>query len=291
MKANLLFIAFLLSSWFSYSQITAGQVDDFQDGTIQGWIIGNGNPQGFGTSVVSDAGPNGVGDNVLDYNSTGGGGVGSRMVVFNPNLKWRGNYLDQNIVAIKFDIKVEINDLNIKVAFQRGTNDNFTRVATSTPIIIEAGIGWTSVELPIAINDLEIIDNYLGDYTITEVLQDVSIIRILSNPNPMWLGESIAANIQLDNITASTTLNLPQTENKNVFELSPNPAASHLNINLNNDMQNSRIVVYDVLGKKVYDKVLNSMLSSIDISDWNSGVYLIRLTNNDEVYTKRFIKQ
>lgn len=291
MKVKLLFLFLLLNSWIGLTQITAGQVDDFQNGTVQGWIIGNGNPSGFGTSVVSDAGPEGIGDNALDYSSTGGGGLGSRMVVYNESLTWQGNYLDQNIQAIKFDIKAEINDLNIKIAFQRGTNDNFTRIATLNPIVIAAGSGWTSIEIPLTLSNFEIVDNFQGDYTITEVLQDVSVMRILSSTSSLWLGESIAANMRLDNITASTTLSTHKLNIHTEFEISPNPASSYLNIKLSNDMKHSNLEVYDVLGKKIYSKTLDALISSINVSNWNKGIYLIKLSTNSKAVTKRFVKQ
>lgn len=291
MKTKLLFLALLLCSWVGLTQITAGQVDDFQDGSIQGWIIGNGNPQGYGTSVMSNAGPDGAGDNALDYSSFGGSGVGSKMVIFNQNMKWQGDYITANIVAIKLDVKAETNDLNIRIAFQRGPDDNFTRIATSNPVTVTAGSGWTSVVIPISPSDFQEVDNYQGDYTVTEILQEVSIMRVLSNSNASWLGESIAANMQLDNITASTTLDVEAFVTQNEFEISPNPASSQLNIKLADGTSIAKVVVYDVLGKKVYDKTLNTMLSSIDVSKWNTGVYLVRLATDNKTVTKRFVKQ
>lgn len=291
MRIIAVFLYVFLFGNMGYAQVMSGQMDDFQNGTVQGWIIGNGNPSGFGTSVVSNAGPNGMGDYALDYSSTGGGGISSRMVVFNQTLKWQGNYLQQDIELIRFDVKAEVNNLNLKIAFQRGTNDNFTRIATIDPIVVDAGTGWTSVEIPLAIDNFEIVDNYLGNYSISEVLENVSVMRILSSTSSLWLGESIAANMQLDNITATTSLSTNTFKTNNVFEILPNPASSKMTIALNEGITKSKAVVYDVLGKKIHEKELHTGKTQIDISNWNTGVYLVRIITDNKTLTKRFVKQ
>ena len=42
------------------SQVAANQVDDFQDGTEQNWIIGNPGSAVFPPANVADAGPTGA---------------------------------------------------------------------------------------------------------------------------------------------------------------------------------------------------------------------------------------
>lgn len=75
------------------------------------------------------------------------------------------------------------------------------------------------------------------------------------------------------------------------FSISPNPAKNRLNINLPNNMANASVAIYDLLGKKVYSGEISSLSSSINVSSWNSGVYLVKVTSNDVTQTKRFIKQ
>jgi hypothetical protein len=76
------------------------------------------------------------------------------------------------------------------------------------------------------------------------------------------------------------------------FKISPNPATERLNITLPNGFENVKLEVFDVLGKNIYNNKLNDIRrSSIDISKWSSGIYLVRLSTNSSIQTKRFIKQ
>ncbi len=49
--------------------------------------------------------------------------------------------------------------------------------------------------------------------------------------------------------------------------------------------------VYDVLGKQIYRGQLTSDDTSIDVTNWRSGVYLVKLSSDQSTQTKRFIKQ
>ena len=49
--------------------------------------------------------------------------------------------------------------------------------------------------------------------------------------------------------------------------------------------------VFDVLGKKILTKEVSSISSTIDVTKWNNGVYLVRLTADNATQTKRFVKQ
>ncbi|TDY11891.1 T9SS type A sorting domain-containing protein [Meridianimaribacter flavus] len=75
------------------------------------------------------------------------------------------------------------------------------------------------------------------------------------------------------------------------FTISPNPATTKLNIRLPQGQQNAVVNVYDVLGKRVYSKELNSLTASIDVSKWNTGVYLVKVSANNFTQTRRFVKQ
>ncbi len=77
----------------------------------------------------------------------------------------------------------------------------------------------------------------------------------------------------------------------NKFEITPNPGRNFLNINLIKPESNLRLEVFDVLGKQVYANNINGLVQPINVSQWNSGVYLVRLSSDTGSQTKRFIKQ
>lgn len=75
------------------------------------------------------------------------------------------------------------------------------------------------------------------------------------------------------------------------FTISPNPASSTVNIYLPKGFEKARLTVFDVLGKEIYNTEVSSLHSTINISKWNSGVYLVRVATDTESQTKRFVKQ
>lgn len=77
----------------------------------------------------------------------------------------------------------------------------------------------------------------------------------------------------------------------NDFSLSPNPSKTNFTIKLPTFSENNAIKVYDVLGKQVFNGKLNSLSTTVDVSEWNSGIYLVRVSTADATHTKRFVKQ
>ena len=74
--------------------------------------------------------------------------------------------------------------------------------------------------------------------------------------------------------------------------MTPNPATSNLTIVMPSTLDRASIEVYDMLGRKIFDEdIKDTHYSIIDVSTWNSGIYLTRVSNGDSTQTKRFIKQ
>ncbi len=286
MKIKLLLVSFLLTT-ITWAQVVANQVDDFEDGTTQNWVIGGAAGPEFQPMNVATDGPGGVDDNYLSYSSLGGSGVASKMIIFNagPTSQWSSNFTAQGIVAIRMDVRVLTNDLNLRVAFQ----GSGTRICTTNAIPVTAGTGWTEITIPIDASDFTLVS---GGSTIETVLTNVSAMRILSSNAPTWTGaDAIVSTIHLDNITAATTLSIDDIQDETTFDISPNPAKNVLNIKLANTITNANVSVYDVLGKNVYSNALSGVNTSIDVSKWNAGVYLVRIATDSQTLTKRFVKQ
>ena len=74
------------------------------------------------------------------------------------------------------------------------------------------------------------------------------------------------------------------------MKLFPNPAKN--NITLSNMIENSKILIYDILGKDHLVKNLreNTSTKTLDISHLKKGVYILKTVNNKQTKTKTFIK-
>ncbi len=74
------------------------------------------------------------------------------------------------------------------------------------------------------------------------------------------------------------------------INLYPNPVATNFHIELPVEKANS-ITVYSVIGELVHEKVDYTSGASINTSDWNKGVYIVKVNLSGEYITIRFVKQ
>lgn len=92
-------------------------------------------------------------------------------------------------------------------------------------------------------------------------------------------------------IVESTTLSTPEVDNEiSDIRVFPNPAKDEFTILMKDEIC-ARIQIYNILGKLVYDKTMNS--NRIDILNqgrFNSGIYLIRVTDeNQRVFHSKLV--
>ena len=78
------------------------------------------------------------------------------------------------------------------------------------------------------------------------------------------------------------------------FKLFPNPAANQ--ITLKNDYLTSSvtsIIIVDISGKIVYNserEITDNLMTTIDVSDFSNGIYLVKITTIKESTTLPFVK-
>ena len=285
MKKKLLFLFFSILISGSVCAQTVGQIDDFEDGTTQGWVVGlfGATPPNPPTNEPT-GGPAGVDDNFLQYASTGTSGAGSKMIIQNVDSRWLGDFTTAGVVRIKMDVRVTGADLDLRVSLTGGGG----RISTTNAVTVTAGTSWTSIIIPIAAADMETVT---GGSSVSGTLANVTEMRILSSPTPSWQGETIAATLDVDNIMAMAVLSTKDHKLANAFSISPNPGNDRLNLKLSKLNSNATVEVFDVLGKKIYLDKVNAITKTVNVSQWNNGVYLVRLTTDSGTQTKRFVKQ
>ncbi|WP_243471476.1 T9SS type A sorting domain-containing protein [Winogradskyella sp. MH6] len=289
MKRTLLLLSFCLIFVSVSAQVAFNQVDDFEVGTTANWV----DPSGTGTENVANDGPNGAGDNYLrDYTNGNGAGSGSKLIIRNSGNQWSGDFLTEGVQSITLNVRALINTINLRLSI----NGSGGKFSTTNVVTVAPSDGWILAEFSITPSDWTAvsdgIDGGAAGTDINATLANVTQFRILSNPNPSWVGEAIDAEMHLDNITASGSLSIKDFENQDVeFSISPNPAKSRLNIIMPTGSDEMNLEVFDVLGKRVHKGTITQLSSSVNVSSWKSGVYLVKLSDGKTTQTKRFIKQ
>ncbi len=172
--------------------VTLGQVDDFQNGTTQGW-------GGSFTFNIADAGPNGVGDNALRVNSN------NRVVIIN-STQWVGDYTAAGITQVLIDIRHDSAfPLEMRLGIAQGVfgKDGIGDTYVSAESISVPGDNaWHSITIPILAADLvPSFANTSDPPDAAVALAGLTHLRILHNPDPNdFRGAQGTVEFFLDNI-------------------------------------------------------------------------------------------
>ena len=108
----------------------------------------------------------------------------------------------------------------------------------------------------------------------------------VANCNSNWPGRDLTSNYvstqqECDNLSNETfTIN-------NGIIVYPNPTNGILNINSNNNIIKN-IIIYDLLGKVVLEKSNN--FEQLNISNLTNGLYLLKITRENEIFIMKIIK-
>jgi len=73
------------------------------------------------------------------------------------------------------------------------------------------------------------------------------------------------------------------------FSAYPNPASSELTVTSEDIINSMRI--YSITGKMVSNQKVNANQTQVDVSSFQPGIYMISIETEEEVMTKKFIKQ
>ena len=74
--------------------------------------------------------------------------------------------------------------------------------------------------------------------------------------------------------------------------LYPNPVLGNLNVVFPSSVKSGEIRIINISGKEVYSgniQINGSNIMNFETSDWNEGVYIIRINTSNEVFTEKFV--
>ncbi|MCF6295296.1 MAG: T9SS type A sorting domain-containing protein [Flavobacteriaceae bacterium] len=128
-----------------------------------------------------------------------------------------------------------------------------------------------------------------NDYVFSTLDTSIDLVWARGNSASFALVYHGAAN---RGITSSgITLGTERFELTNNFKIYPNPGSTAFNIELLNNLTAANLEVYDILGKQVYAGEVSEFNYKVNVSQWNSGIYLVKVSNEISTQTKKFIKQ
>jgi hypothetical protein len=200
MSGGFAFAVFFALSGVVAQAASIGQVDDFEDGTTQGWVV---NLLGMGVhpappANIPNGGPSGAGDNFLQLEGVGGAGAGNRLVAINLG-QWAGDYLAGGIGLISMDlINLGATDLDIRFYLENPMGAPPTDDAVTDAFFLPAGGGWTSATFNVTAGGLNLLH---GD--LNTLLSNVTALRIMHGPAVEFPPATVVGLLGVDNITAA----------------------------------------------------------------------------------------
>jgi endonuclease I/chitodextrinase len=127
-------------------------------------------------------------------------------------------------------------------------------------------------------------------YNDTEQTVTISSINVEGNVQVVIQdNDSGSARVGLDDLSWTCYNPLSIEDNKqDIFSIYPNPVKSELTIQLKLD-ESTKIEIYDILGKRVLNKTINST-SKLNVQDIKTGIYILKITQGNTSISKRLIK-
>ena len=86
--------------------------------------------------------------------------------------------------------------------------------------------------------------------------------------------------------TNNFTLSVDQFETNN-FSIYPNPTSTGFVTITSNNSEVMSVAVYDILGKQVINQTINN--NRLNVSGLNSGIYIIKISQNNASVTKKLV--
>lgn len=133
-----------------------------------------------------------------------------------------------------------------------------------------------------------------------DATNDGYVVFKIKTKNTLVVGNTISnsANIYFDynfpivTNTATSTFQVLQNDSflfDTYFSIYPNPAQEVLNLKTKEDMTIYSVSIYSILGQQI--QTITNPEKSIDVSDLQSGNYLIKIVTDKGISNTKFIKQ
>ena len=205
----------------------------------------------------------------------------------NATIAWTD--LPSNVVSgTDSNVPLLINDLDLRVY----RPDDTAMVDPAMPYRLNKN--WSNLYTTTGDNDVDPIEkvNYFSEF---DGLAEAGTYKIVVKHKGTLTGGSQKFSLVVDGGVVSFSegsLSVKEGEFENL-KIYPNPATDVLNISSDLvTIGGAKVTVYDMLGKKVYEN--NSLFeyageASIDVSNFNTGVYLVEILKDNKKDTRKII--
>jgi len=99
--------------------------------------------------------------------------------------------------------------------------------------------------------------------------------------------------VRISNVVRSfVSTGVNDLKKESIFKVYPNPTEGMIHFSWKEDCQNGKIKIFNVNGQNVYSTDIKGLKNnSIDLNYVSKGIYFIQVTNKNEVYTEKIVKQ
>ncbi|MFY9234375.1 MAG: hypothetical protein WAO58_07935 [Fimbriimonadaceae bacterium] len=168
------------------AQITLGQMDTFQDGTVMGWA------GGASPTNIATGGPFGDGDRFLRITT----GFRNHLATYN-TTRWSGNYAAAGVNLIQVFLKnLGSTELSMRVVLH-GVNGS--RWTTTKPVVLPVGSGWKQVNFRL---DEAALTRVVGTGTFADAYTNVDRLMLRHSTDLSSGGTTIVGQLGIDRIHA-----------------------------------------------------------------------------------------
>ena len=169
----------------------------------------------------------------------------------------------------------------------------FEETNSLTIIVTDSNSGQYLSNVSITLNNETKQTEVSGEAIFSGLYASENYIYTISKDGYNTINEDIKINEDSTlNISLAPISSIIKANNKidNSFYLSPNPATNELNVELNN-CEPAQMSILNNAGQTVMYNQFNNRINTIDISALPAGVYIVKLTSNNQSLIKKFIKK
>jgi len=141
--------------------------------------------------------------------------------------------------------------------------------------------------------NLKVNGNVVGTIAYDDTVQTITItnINIENTVSVVIDGNSTSSNrVKFDDLsyTCYTALGIEEF-NPVIVKLHPNPFKNNLTVVLNSDIE-TNVEIFDILGKRIFQNAFNRT-STLNLQALKTGIYIIRISQNNKTISKKLVKQ